>query len=182
MSETSDVLKVHVEHAAISSYELIPPHAPRENTPEYEAAHRHLVYGLDTPCLKCGVRRSTLGDADQNPFGAKDIETHHKHIMRSLADACDPAKVAKSFPDAGIVDQASLLRWIDSEANLIVLCDVHHRSTHYGIHHVPTEVFFAEQWFWDGWRAVAETASETASATQADEQIAAQHHLEDPQP
>lgn len=179
MSETHDLLAhVHVQKQEIAEWELIPPHDPRETTPAYQAAHHHLVYELDTPCTQCGVRQSTLGNPAANRFKATQMESHHRHIMRSLANACDPAKVAADFPDAGITDQESLLRWVDSEANMQVLCSTHHRSPTYGIHHVPSEVFRAQRYFWDGWLAVADTPAEAAADLPTDDAIMRAQHEE----
>src|SRR5690242_4334473 len=89
---------VHVTAEGVASLELTPPHPPREDTPEYRAAHRFLIDEKDAACAVCGVRKSTLGDPAQNHYGASQMESHHYPIERSLADACDPVKVHAQFP------------------------------------------------------------------------------------
>lgn len=172
--------QAHVIKELVAQYEIIPPHAPREETPEYKAAHHALLVDQDAPCAVCGVTHSLLQsparlDPASNPFGATQMESHHRHIMRSLADACDPAKVAADFPDAGITDPVSLLHWVDSIDNLIPLCDVHHRSTRYGVHHVPMEIFLAQRYFYPGYVAVAADAAEAKSLEATDEAIELAH-------
>lgn len=129
--------RVHETRETVATVEETPPHPPREDTPIYRAAHHHLVDELDTPCRVCGVRKSTLADPRHNPLGATQLETHHLPVERSLIDACDWQKVARDYP--AVTCQEALLDWVDSAENLVVLCDVHHRSVEHGIHHLLTQ-------------------------------------------
>lgn len=143
----------HDTHESLETETMTPPHPPRVETPEYKATHEFLVKHLDSPCDICGVRNSTLADSAQNPFGAKALETHHFPIERSLIDACDPAKVSKVFFD--VVDKPSFERFIDSKQNMRVLCDVHHRSKKYGIHHLAVSDFEVQKFLLDGYEIAA---------------------------
>jgi hypothetical protein len=129
--------------------EFFPEHPPRKDTPEYHATHKLLINKQDKPCFVCGVRKSTLGDPTKNPFGAKQMETHHRYVQREFADAVDWRKVAADFPD--VTDRESFVKWVDSPENMLVLCDVHHRSTTRGIHHILTSDFWAERYLLDGY-------------------------------
>src|SRR5579883_1053704 len=144
------------------------PLPPREETPEYAKAHHHLVYVLDSPCAMCGVRQSTLKDPKENPFGATAIETHHYPIERSLVDACDPAKVGVVFPE--VKDRASLEAFVDSEHNLMVLCDIHHRHPLHGIHHLVPQDFFVQPFLLAGYQVVG-TQQDEAQVMAQDEQL-----------
>ncbi len=171
--ETSEILAhVHATTEGVAEVEMTPPHPPREETPQYAKAHHHLIYELDEPCAMCGVRHSTLKDPAQNPFGATAMETHHYPIERSLVDACDPAKVGLVFPQ--VKDQQSLQDFVDSENNLMVLCDVHHRHPLHGIHHLTPQDFFVQPFLIAGYQVVA--TEDTAAATlAADEALVKQH-------
>lgn len=46
--------------------------------------------------------------------------------------------------------------FIDSEENLMVLCDIHHRHPHYGIHHILAQDFFVQPFLFSGYQVVAE--------------------------
>lgn len=154
----SDLLKhVHLTRLAVAVEEETPPHEPRESTPEYLAAHRRLIDELDTPCYICGVRKSTGGQ----------MESHHWPLERSLALACDPAKVGARFPE--VTDRASLMRFVDSERNLIVLCAVHHRDPIHGIHHALAQDWCIQPFLLDGYRIVArpEEADAVRAANEA---------------
>ena len=163
-AETTEILsRVHATTEGVAVVEMTPPHPPREETPEYTKAHHHLVYELDSPCAMCGVRHSTLNDPKENPFGAAALETHHYPIERSLLDACDPTKVSVVFPH--VTDQASLEAFVDSEHNLMVLCDIHHRHPLHGIHHLTPQDFFVQPFLWEGYQVV--TSKEDADKVMA---------------
>ena len=157
---------VHETHEAIASVEETPPHPPRTETPEYARAHHFLVHEKKAPCEVCGVSVDTLGsgDAAHNPFSATAIETHHYPIERSLMDACDPRKVHDDFPQ--VYDQATLAAFVDSPANLKVLCDVHHRSVAHGIHHLLPQDFAVQKYLYQGYQIAAAPAdADKAEAT-----------------
>ncbi len=175
---SSTISQVHLTPIDVSTIELTPPHPPRVETPEYKKAHDHLVIELDTPCKICGVRNSTLKYPAQNPFNAQALETHHYPIERSLADACDPKSVAIVFPQ--VKDRDTLNAFVDSEANLLVLCDVHHRSIQYGIHHLTVQDFFIQQFLYAGYQVVAtpqdatQVEAQDAKVVAADAQVTTQ--------
>lgn len=156
---------VHPVYPGIETIILTPSHDPRQDTPEYLAAHHRLVVEMDSPCEVCGVRNSTLGDPTQNPMEAKEMHTHH-HIERSLINACDAGKIGAIYPQ--VVDQQSLEAWIDSTDNLMVLCDVHHIGPQ-GIHHLPATAFAALRYLKRGY-VVASDQAHLAQDEATDEQ------------
>ncbi|GCE14690.1 hypothetical protein [Tengunoibacter tsumagoiensis] len=158
---TETLSHVHATIVGVANIELTPPHPPREETPLYVQTHRHLVFTQDSPCAICGVRRSTLNDPKANPFGAKDLETHHYPIERCLLDACDPKKVGVIFPQ--VKDRKTLEEFIDSEANMMVLCDIHHRHPLHGIHHLVGPDFYVQPFLYGGYQIVADAADEAAA-------------------
>ncbi len=123
-----------------------PPHPPRRASAEYRRVHHHLVVELDERCWICGVRRSTLADPQQNPYGARQMETHHSALEWALANAVDPAKLFADFPAMGAADEPHLRAWLDSEGNMLVLCDVHHRHGLRGIHSITYPAWHAQRW------------------------------------
>jgi hypothetical protein len=167
--EISETLShVHATIEGVATVEMTPPHPPREETPEYVRTHHHLAKVLDSPCAMCGVRNSTLHDPKENPFGAKAIETHHYPIERSLLDACDPKKIGIVFPQ--VTDQATLEEFVDSEHNMMVLCDVHHRHPLHGIHHLTPQDFFVQPFLIEGYQVVV-TKEDEAKAMAIDERL-----------
>jgi hypothetical protein len=158
--ETTETLtRVHATVFGVAEIEMTPPHPPREDTPIYLRTHNHLVNKLDTPCAICGVRKSTLDDGKENLFGAQAIETHHYPVERSLLNACDPKKIHVAF--AQVKDHQTLEEFIDSEENIMVLCDIHHRHPHYGIHHLLAQDFFIQPYLFGGYQVVADEDEKT---------------------
>lgn len=167
----SDTLEhVHETTEPVATIEMTPPHPPREDTPEYQRAHHFLVYEKQEGCKVCGVKVGDLAvmDPAANPFEAKAIETHHYPIERSLVDACDPKKVHHDFPQ--VYDHATLMQFVDSPANLLVLCDVHHRSVEHGIHHLLPADFAVQPYLLDGY-VVAAVAKDAAQVEAADQKV-----------
>ena len=162
--------QAHAQAVAVGpgEQELYPPHPPREDTPEYRHTHDLMVNQQDTPCRICGVRKSTLGDPVQNPFRAKDLESHHYPIQRELIDAVDFAKAAVDFPQ--ITDRASLIAFVDSPENMWIICDVHHRGETTGIHHLPVADWIIQRYLFDGYVVVAGAKDEAADLAK-DQQI-----------
>ena len=142
--------------------EFYPPHPPRSDTPEYSATHKLLAHTLDMPCRDCGVRTSTLGDKVTNPLGAKQLETHHWPLQREFADAIDPLKVQKEYPE--VTDRKSLNNFIDSPKNMLVLCDVDHRSKTRGIHHINESLEACKRFLIDGYIIADVSANVDADA------------------
>ncbi len=153
----STVDQVHLTTESVANVEATPPHPPREDTPEYRRAHEFLVRQQNRPCFVCGVRNSTLDDPKANPLHATAIETHHYPIERSLLDACDPVKVHQEFPQ--VYDRTTLAAFVDSPANLLVLCDICHRDRYLGIHHLLTADWAIRPYLLDGYQVATDKAA-----------------------
>ncbi len=170
--------RVHETSEAVETIELTPAHPPREETPIYRATHHKLVVEEDTPCIVCGVKNSTLDDPKQNPFGAKALETHHFPIERSLLEACDWQKVKEHFGFAAfhLKGPEDLEAFVDSEDNMMVVCDIHHRSKQYGIHHLLAQDWFIQPFLREGYR-IAASKEEAAAIERADEALIEQQKV-----
>ena len=113
-----------------------------------------MVEALDLPCLVCGVKNSTLKNEKENPYGAKQLETHHHVIEWALANAISVEKFNKTLlphlrhrhankPEYEKEFTVEDVRnWVDHhEDNLWVLCDVHHRAKYFGIHEITHPIW-----------------------------------------
>jgi len=143
-----------LKRRALDEMAFYPAHDKRTESPEYHKVHVDLTVTRDLPCLVCGVRKSTLDDPGENPYGAKQMETHHHMIEWALANAVDVAKFNKivrphlalrhpqvrDYRQDMSVDQVKA--WVDhSPDNLWVLCDVHHRAKFLGIHEITYPIW-----------------------------------------
>jgi len=147
--------------------EWVPEHEPRATDPHYRlfAAAKKQMRKQDIPCWRCGVRYEDLGAKDEpatasNPLGAYQLEAHHADLEFSLLNAIDVAKWWDSShrEDAGFMVESFsnidgwlgrhpelaaksheevFLAYMESEGNLMQLCDVCHRSKGEGVHHIP---------------------------------------------
>jgi hypothetical protein len=129
---------------------LYPAHGSR--TKDFKKTRDQLIKVEKKGCLVCRVTEDSLTDPKQNPYGATQLEAHHRLVEHALAKAVD----LKAFNDElrlklrerhkgpdGKSDydepftQAGLEAWIDHHRdNMWVLCDVHHRHKFVGIHAV----------------------------------------------
>lgn len=148
------VVKQHIQNHTIHELQFYPEHDVRRETDEYKAVHRKLTVDLDLPCLVCGVRHSSLSVAAENPYGAKQMETHHHIVEWALQNAIDVGKfnkilrphLAARHPQRAEyradMDETRIRAWVDhSEDNLWVLCDVHHRAMYLGIHELTYPIW-----------------------------------------
>ena len=151
---------ITVLHRTLKEDEFYPAHDHRTESPKYKVVHDKLVGEMDLPCLSCGVKKSVLDDPVKrkdpklNPYGAKQMETHHHITEWALANAVDTAKfnsmilpnLARAHPDrqdykTPFTDQ-QVRDWVDhDENNLWVLCDVHHRAPLLGIHWITYPIW-----------------------------------------
>ncbi|MDE2098593.1 MAG: hypothetical protein KGL39_15165 [Patescibacteria group bacterium] len=131
-----------------------PPHDPRKASSEYRHVHHQLVVAMDEPCWICGIKHSTGGN----------METHHAELEwaaeRAFED--DPKMLAALVADFKLKLAApdELRQWLDSEGNMLVLCDKHHRGPFTGIHSITYPVWKLQRYqHAGGWEFVKADAS-----------------------
>jgi hypothetical protein len=147
--------------------EWVPEHEPREGDPAYKLffVAKKQMRELDIPCWRCQVHYKNLvvkgaPATDANPLGAYQLEAHHDDIEFSLLNAIDvekwwdsstrddPGFMVESFSEVdgwlgqhpqykGKSHNEIFMAYMESDGNLLQLCDVCHRSKDQGIHHIP---------------------------------------------
>ncbi len=168
-----------IERRTLHEVANYPPHPPRTASALYTRNHHRLVYEEDRPCLVCGVRQSTLHDPAQNPYGATQLETHHRIVEWSLARAVDIAKfnhrirpgLLRHTNDTATYGheftQEELITWVEGHAdNLWVLCDLHHRHPLIGIHAITGPIWGIQDVLVDGYDLTGFTAESPVEAAQ----------------
>ncbi len=161
----------HAVERMLDERAFYPAHDKRTEPADYAKVHHQMTITDDKHCIVCGVQHSTLADPTKNPFGAVQLETHHRTIEWALANAIDPAKfnahirpgllhaaeqrrtqagyggtpdVYRAFDDTYARDMSldEIKAWIDHGAdNLWVLCDIHHRHKFVGIHAISYPIW-----------------------------------------
>lgn len=131
----------HIVKRQLDEAIAYPAHDPRTESAEYKAVHHHLVYELNEPCWICGITHDAGGN----------METHHAVVEWALANAVDPKKIMADWPAMGEATDPALRKWLDSEGNMLVLCETHHRGGLYGIHMVSYPAWLAQRYLFDGY-------------------------------
>ncbi len=136
----AEELHAHEMRESESREVRYPDHPPRTESELYRRTHKHLTHELNLPCLVCGKRQPETV-----------TETHHYYVEWAAMAAVDWIRfgeLAQNFynPQTG-VNVGMAFDWtevrkdpsifVDSAYNMVVLCAEHHRSSTYGIHHVP---------------------------------------------
>ena len=132
--------EAHVLTRTLTESIWYPAHAPRKASAEYTQVHKHLVYELDEACWICGIRHSTGGK----------METHHAMVEWALANRIDPQRLLLDGATLRDATDEALRAWLDSEGNMLVLCDAHHRHGLIGIHSITYPAWVAQRWLKDG--------------------------------
>ena len=117
----------HVGHSYVVHY---PPHPARTDDPHYrDFEHLHREWKKDPERWQCaiGKHRGDFAECDLT----RPLELHHSHVEFSLQNGVDLAWLEVDYP--GISDPAAVGAWVESAANLTVLCVAHHRGPG-GIH------------------------------------------------
>jgi len=114
-----------------------PAHEPREKDPHYKDFNAYRKATVATAVCSIGQHR---GDTSECAGG---LELHHSHVEFSLANGVDLKWLEVDYP--GISNPDEVGAWIETAANLVWLCEKHHRG-HGGIHHAAASDFEAEKY------------------------------------
>lgn len=119
-----------------------PEHPAREGDPHYrdfEEVRRR--WQADPARWRCevGAHRDDFSECDT----ASPLELHHDHVEFSLQNGIDLAWLERDYE--GISDPTKAGAWVESAANLVVLCRFHHRG-HGGVHVASASDFEAERY------------------------------------
>lgn len=114
----------HEVKSSITEDRYYPDHPPRTESSLFRHTKHKLVAVLDTPCHVCGSKDKR--------------EVHHFWAEWADANGIDwEVKMRKLHPNFHWETFVSAEDFIDSEYNMMVLCEDHHRSPHIGVHHIP---------------------------------------------
>lgn len=114
-----------------------PAHPPRKGDPHYTdfEAYRRRTHAT----AKCaiGEHRDDFSECHGQ------LELHHAHVEFSLQNGVDLAWLEKDYP--GISNPDEVGAWVESAANLMWLCEFHHRG-HGGVHVAAAADFEASKY------------------------------------
>ena len=113
-----------------------PPHEPRESDPHYRDFNAYRARTKDSAKCAIGEHRSDFSECDGG------LELHHSHIEFSLQNGVDLKWLEVDYPGVSNPDEVGA--WVESAANLMWLCEKHHRGVG-GIHHAAYSDFEASK-------------------------------------
>ncbi len=132
-------------HAQAETHHYVvryPEHPAREDDPHYvDFEHLRRQWRADPERWQCAVgkHRGDFSECDLS----RPLELHHAHVEFALQQGVDLAWLEVDYP--GISDPAAVGAWVESAANLLVLCVFHHRG-HGGVHVASASDFEAEKY------------------------------------
>lgn len=108
-----------------------PDHSPRTESPLFTQTKHHLIKVLNTPCWICGSKENR--------------EVHHFHVEWADADGVDWDKMRTLHPNFPWSTFKEPKDFVDSEYNMMVLCEKHHRGKDHGIHLLPYPIWIMQR-------------------------------------
>lgn len=138
-----------------------PPHPARKDDPHYiDFEHFHRTHGPDARCAlavhythpddppaqrQAAAPHRLIGPGEQRAGCdiTSPIELHHAHVEFSLQNGVDLAALEADYP--GISDPSQVGAWVESGANFVWYCAVHHRGPG-GAHTASASDFEAEKY------------------------------------
>lgn len=109
-----------------------PNHHPRKESNLFARTKHKMIDVEDTPCFVCGSKELR--------------EVHHFHLEWAFSDAVDWDIMKKIHPDFDWTTFKSAEDFVDSEYNMMILCQNHHRHVNHGIHNLPFPIWEAQRY------------------------------------
>ena len=138
MTEASGV-KAHEQAEAHHYVMHYPAHPARKDDPHYVDFEAYRKRTHATAKCVIGEHRGDFSECSLD----KPLELHHAHVEFSLQNGVDLAWLEKDYP--GISDPSQVGAWVESAANLLWLCQFHHRG-HGGVHVTSASDYEAEKY------------------------------------
>jgi hypothetical protein len=124
-----DTVAAHLMKVTSHYTKKIPPHEPREQDPfkaDFDEWKRRRRASNTYYCDFAHKYRDDFSECTQG----KPLEAHHDLIEFSLKNGVTVERLEKFYSGISAIGVG---KWIDSDANLTLLCQWHHRG-HGGVH------------------------------------------------
>lgn len=119
-----------------------PEHEPRENDPHKADFLEWKRRRRENNTYYCDFAHEHRGDNTSECDMEHPLEAHHSKVELAMLNEIDFALLAHDYPG---IDEQSVGAWIDSDANLILLCRNHHRGP-MGVHSASFSDFVSTQY------------------------------------
>lgn len=104
-----------------------PDHPPRKESDTFSKSRHKVIVENDTPCYVCGSKDKR--------------ELHHYFVEWAFSEAVDWDKMKALHPTFDWATFKGPEDFVDSEYNMMVLCETHHRLKDHGIHNLPFPIW-----------------------------------------
>lgn len=121
----------HEQREVITIDVFYPDHPPRKESALFAKTKHRLIHDLDTPCWVCGSKEKR--------------EVHHFHAEWADSEGIDFDKMRQFHPGFDWSTFREPSDFIDSEYNMLVLCEKHHRGKNHGIHMLPHPIWIMQR-------------------------------------
>lgn len=135
---TSPDVPAHAQTASHRYTVHYPPHPPREGDPHYVDFEAYRRRTKATAQCAVGAHRGDFSECSLD----KPLELHHAHVEFSLQNGVDLKWLERDYP--GVSDASQVGAWVESGANLMWLCEEHHRGRG-GVHVASASDFEASK-------------------------------------
>lgn len=126
-------MKEHLRRMTLHITRYYPNHEDRTETSEYRRTRHQLVNVEQRGCWVCGTR--------------KNLECHHFYVEWADANAVDWFEFQRRHPDlADWTKFKDPKEFVDSPANMRILCARHHRHVNHGIHAMDYPSWELQAW------------------------------------
>lgn len=122
-----------------------PAHEPRKDDPNYADFEAYRKAHIGTARCAVGQHRNDFSECSSGDTN-QGLELHHAHIEFAMQNEIDLEWLEKDYP--GVSDPSKVGAWVESGANLVFLCEFHHRG-HGGVHCATASDFEAERYIRD---------------------------------
>jgi hypothetical protein len=124
------IVAAHDQHVSRSYIVHYPEHGPRESDPHYADFHEYKRRRKAAGTYMCDFAVDhRKGDTSECDLTAP-LEAHHRIIEFAVMNAVDFALLEKDYPG---VSKMTVGAWVESAANLMLLCRACHRGPE-GVH------------------------------------------------
>jgi hypothetical protein len=113
------------------SYTVYYTNDVRQESALFRKNRKKLITKLKTPCWICGTH--------------EDLEAHHYHAELANTAGIDWDVMRKLHPTFDWSTFKKPVHFMDSEYNLMILCEKHHRGKNHGIHELPYPIWIMQK-------------------------------------
>jgi hypothetical protein len=110
---------------------LYPAHPERKGDPHYKSFQAYRRRTKDAAKCAIGLHRKDFSECTDPSKWPVGLELHHAHIEFALQAGVDLSWLEADYP--GVSNPNTVGAWVESAANLVWLCERHHRGLD-GVH------------------------------------------------